>query len=163
MGNLHIRRARPADLGLLAEEELGQRRFFADRLDRQAKGLGMLLTAWSAGRSVGVVYLWLEEAEEAEIRRHLPCTPILNHLEIQRDHRGQGIGAQLISGAERRLRMLGFRQVALAVDERHGRLARWYQELGYAEWPHPTVRCLPFGDGEVEICRVMVKSLLGEA
>ncbi len=165
MGNLHIRRARPADLGVLIRE-LGQRRFFADRFSRQARGLGALLVAWRDGRPIGVIYLWLEAAEEADIRRHLPGTPILNHLEIHADHRGGGIGTQLIEAAERRLYKLGFERVALAVEVTNGRAAELYMRLGYREWSHPTVMCYSLTDGRgqrhAETCRIMVKPLLGE-
>jgi GNAT superfamily N-acetyltransferase len=162
MGNLQIRRARPADLEVLIRE-LGQRVFFDDRMSRQHKNLGMLLVAWLDDRPIGVIYLWLEEAEEAELREHLPGTPILNHLEIHPDHRGQGIGTMLLDAAERRLRMLGFCQVALAVEETQQRVARLYKRLDYEDWPHPTVRCYSLTDGgrerRVEICRIMVKEL----
>ncbi|HEX6358519.1 GNAT family N-acetyltransferase [Actinophytocola sp.] len=163
MGDLHIRRARPADLDILVGE-LGQRRFFEDRLSRQNEHLGMLLTAWRGDRPIGVVYLWLEDAEEAELLRHLPGTPILNHLEVHPDHRGVGTGTKLIEEAERRLRMLGFDKVALAVEKTNSGAARLYERLGYEDWPHPMVRCLTLADGNgdraVEICRVMVKALL---
>ena len=162
MENLRIRRARLADLDILVRD-LGQRGFFADRFARQADGRGTLLTAWRGNRPVGVLYLWLEEAEEDEIREHLPKTPILNHLEIHPDHRGRGIGTRLIGAAERRLRLLGFGQVALAVEVTNGRVARLYERLGYEDWPYPAVRCLSLTDSnghrEVEICRIMVKGL----
>jgi GNAT superfamily N-acetyltransferase len=162
MGNLHIRRARPTDLDVLIRE-LGQRRFFVDRFSRQATGLGMLLVAWRATRPIGIIYLWLEEAEEAELREHLPGTPILNHLEIHRDHRGGGTGTKLITAAERRLHKLGFEQVALAVEVTNRSAARLYTRLGYREWPHPTVKCYSLTDGRgqrhAEICRIMVKPL----
>jgi GNAT superfamily N-acetyltransferase len=162
MGDLHIRRARPADLDVLIGE-LGQRRFFADRVSRQAERLGMLLTAWRSTRPIGVLYLWLEDAEEAELRLHLPGTPILNHLEIHPDHRGGGAGTELITAAERRLRMLGYGQVALAVEETNEAAARLYDRLGYKEWPHGEVTCYSLTDGnglrQVEICRIMVKAL----
>jgi ribosomal protein S18 acetylase RimI-like enzyme len=165
MGNLHIRRARPADLERLVRE-LGQRRFFADRFARQAGRSGTLLTAWRGNRPVGVIYLWLEEAEEDELRARLPGTPILNHLEIHADHRGRGIGTRLITAAERRLRMLGFAEVALAVEVTNERAARLYKRLGYDDWPYPEVRCYSLTDGKgerhVEICRIMVKPLLRE-
>ena len=165
MGNLRIRRARPADLDVLVRE-FGQPEFFADRFARQADRRGTLLTAWRGNRPVGVLYLWFEEAEEDEIREHLPKTPILNHLEIHPDHRGRGIGTRLINAAERRLRVLGFREVLLAVEITNGRAARLYKRLGYDDWPHPAVRCYSLtdskGERHVEICRIMVKPLLRE-
>lgn len=165
MGNLRIRRARPTDLDVLIRE-LGQRRVFDDRISRQKRGLGMLLTAWRGVRPIGVLYLWLEDAEEPELRRHIRGTPILNHLEIHPDFRGGGTGTKLIKGAERRLRMLGFDEVALAVEVTNRRAARLYARLGYREWPHSTVRCYSPTDGDsqgaVEICWIMVKPLHGE-
>ncbi|MFC4855609.1 GNAT family N-acetyltransferase [Actinophytocola glycyrrhizae] len=165
MGDLHIRRARPADLETLVQE-LGQRRFFEDRFSRQSRKLGMLLTAWRAGVPIGVLYLWLEDAEEKELRDHLPGTPILNHLEIHPDHRGGGVGSTLIDEAERRLRKLLLGQVALAVEDSNERAARLYKRLGYEEWPHSPIRCYSLTDGDgvrqVEICQIMVKALLRE-
>jgi ribosomal protein S18 acetylase RimI-like enzyme len=163
MGNLHIRRASPADLEVLVRE-LGQPRFFADRISRQNDKLGVLLTAWRHTRPVGIVYLWLEKAEEAELREHLPDTPILNHLEIHPDHRGRGIGTKLINAAERRLGKLGFDQVALAVEVTNRRATRLYRRLGFEEWAHPPLRCYSLtdsnGERHVEICQIMVKPLL---
>jgi ribosomal protein S18 acetylase RimI-like enzyme len=148
------------DIDVLVRE-LSQRPFFDDRMSRQAAGLGMLLTAWRGARPIGVIYLWLEPAEEKEIRDHLPGTPILNHLEIHAAHRGGGIGTKLIRAAERRLRKLGFDQVTLAVEETNRRATRLYTRLGYVEWPHSTIRCYTLTDGEraYEICRILVKSL----
>lgn len=164
MGDLHIRRAHPADLDVLTRE-LGQRRFFDDRISRQSRRLGMLLTAWRGVRPIGAIYLWLEDAEEPELRKRLPGTPILNHLEIHPDHRSSGAGTKLIAAAERRLRRLGFRRVALAVEVDNERAARLYGRLGYEEWDHETIRCLSLtdsGERHVEICQIMVKALLRE-
>jgi GNAT superfamily N-acetyltransferase len=163
MGALHVRQAHPADLDVLVQE-LGQRPLFEDRLARQDKELGVLLTAWLGSAPIGVIYLWLEEAEEAELRHHLPGTPILNHLEILPGHRGRGIGTMLITAAEGRLRERGHHQVALAVEESNVRAARLYERLGYVPWPHPKIRCLSLTDGtgerQVEICQIMVKTLV---
>jgi GNAT superfamily N-acetyltransferase len=132
-------------------------------MSRQVKHLGMLLTAWRGNRPVGVIYLWLAEAEEAEIREHLPGVPILNHLVIHPNHRSRGIGTKLMGAAERRLHMLGFSQVALAVEETNRRAARLYRRLGYEDWPYPPARCYSLtdsaGERRVEICRIMVKTL----
>jgi GNAT superfamily N-acetyltransferase len=163
MGNLNIRRARRTDLDVLIRE-LGQRRFFDDRLSRQTGGRGMLLIAWRAGVPIGIVYLWLELAEEPEIREYLPGTPLLTHLEIHPAHRGGGTGTKLIKAAERRLRKLGFARVALAVEVTNRRAAKLYARLGYEEWPHKTIKCYSLTDGHghrhVEICRIFVKKLM---
>jgi GNAT superfamily N-acetyltransferase len=165
MGRLHIREADPADLDALVGE-LGQRGYFADRLRRQDEGLGVLLIAWDDGRPVGDVYLWLEPAEEAEIREHLPGVPLLNHLEIHVDHQSRGRGTELIKAAESRLAELGHDRVALAVEVTNEGAAKLYDRLGYREWPHDVVECYPLSDGAgqvgVEVCRVLVKALTRE-
>lgn len=165
MGNLQIREARHEDLAVLPRE-LGPRHYFADRLGRQDERLGVLLIAWRDGRPIGVVYLWLEPAEEPEIREHLPDTPLLTHLEIHQNHRKQGTGTTLLKAAERRLTKLGHDRVALAVVEGNTRAAKLYTRLGYEEWPHPAVKCYAMSDDdgelEIEFCRVLVKTLVRE-
>jgi GNAT superfamily N-acetyltransferase len=162
MGSLQIRRARRGDLAVLPAE-LGPPYYFLDRFDRQEQGLGALLVAWRDDRPIGVLYIWLEPAEEPEIREHLPGTPLLTHLEIHTRHRKQGTGTKLLEDAERRLRLLGHRRVALAVEENNNHAARLYTRLGYEEWPHPTVKCYAIADKEgnleIEFCRVLVKTL----
>lgn len=162
MLNLAIRPARRGDLASLTQR-LGQRRFFADRLDRQDSGLGVLLTAWHEGVVVGDVYLWLEPAEEPEIREHLPGVPLVTHLEVHPDHRRQGLGTRILGAAERLLVSRGYSEVALAVEVSNTEAAKLYTRLGYQEWPHPQVKCYSPADRSgyrlVEICDVMVKEL----
>lgn len=162
MDDLHIRPARPDDLAALTQE-LGQRPFFANRIAKQESGLGVLLTAWRTGKPIGDVYLWLEPAEEPEIRLHLPDTPLLTHLEIQAAHRSQGFGRLLIAAAEQWLTERGHHGVALAVEVTNEGAAKLYDRLGYQEWPYPPVRCYSLTDGngrrKVEICRILVKNL----
>jgi ribosomal protein S18 acetylase RimI-like enzyme len=164
MGDLTIRPARPDDLTSLTRR-LGQDRFFADRLDRQSGGLGVLLTAWHRGLVIGDVYLWLEPAEEPEIREHLPGTPLVTHLEIHPEHRRMGVGTSLIGAAEQLLTREGFREVALAVEVNNHAAERLYRRLEYRQWPYPPVKCYSPGDvnghRRVEICNVMVKTLTG--
>ena len=166
MRDLTIRPARPDDLTPLTRR-LGQGRFFADRLDRQSRARGVLLTAWHAGLVIGDVYLWLEPAEEPEIREHLPGTPLVTHLEIHPEHRRIGVGTSLIGAAEQLLTAKGFDEVALAVEVNNRAAAKLYTRLGYQEWPHPPVKCYSPGDVNghrlVEICNVMVKPLAGQA
>jgi len=162
MRPLHIRAARQTDLAALTRS-LGQRPFFVDRLARQEAGRGLLLTAWHDERPVGDVYLWLEPAEELEIRIFLPGTPLLTHLEVRPDRRAKGMGTALIAAAERALAGLGHDKVALAVELKNLRAARLYRRLGYDDWDHPPVRCYSLTDGNgkrhAEICRILVKPL----
>ncbi|MFD5829303.1 GNAT family N-acetyltransferase [Lentzea sp. NPDC060358] len=162
MRDLTIRPARPDDLESLARR-LGQRRYFADRLGRQSREQGVLLTAWQFGLVVGVVYLWLEPAEEPEIRLHLPGVPLITHVEVHRQHRGEGIGTRLIDEAENVLAREGFREAALAVELTNHDAEDWYGRMGYRRWRHGTVKCYSVGDGNgrrrVEICIVMSRLL----
>jgi GNAT superfamily N-acetyltransferase len=162
MPALRIRPAEATDLAALTEE-LGQAPFFTDRLNRQAKGHGLLLTAWLNTRPIGDVYLWLEEAEEAPIRHHLPDTPLITHLEIHPCHRRQGSGTKLMGVAEHELTKLGHNLVALAVEQTNKDAMRLYVRLGYREWPHSTVECLTMADNTgpriSETCHIMIKHL----
>ncbi|MET8765307.1 GNAT family N-acetyltransferase [Lentzea sp. NPDC004782] len=159
---MRIRPAQPDDLPSLVGR-LGQEGYFADRLERQDAGHGVLLTAWRAGVVVGVVYLWLEPAEEPEIRTHLPDTPLVTHLEIHPDYRRRGAGTRLIRAAEELLAHRGYDEVALAVEVGNTDAADLYARLGFREWPHSLVECFAPSDGNghrvAEICKVLVKSL----
>ncbi|WP_409465755.1 GNAT family N-acetyltransferase [Amycolatopsis sp. GA6-003] len=165
MGDVSIRPAEQADLAALAEI-LGDRGFFEDRFTRQAKGLGVLFTAWCSARPVGAVYLWLEDAEEPPIRGHLPGVPLLNRLEVAPQARNRGIGAALVHAAEDYLVGHGHALGALAVRTDNTRAARLYGRLGYHDWGHGTVICYaervsPDGRtvSEAERCHVLVKRL----
>ncbi|MGW4486022.1 N-acetyltransferase family protein [Amycolatopsis sp. NPDC004368] len=160
-----IREAGPADVEALGAA-LGEPRYFADRLGRQADGLGVLLAAWWAGRPVGDLYVWLEDAEEREIRRRLPKVPLLMHLEVLPAVRNRGVGRALVLAAEDRLAELGHRRGALAVRTDNTDAARLYRRLGYQDWGHGTVVCYAerlLADGrtvsEAEVCHVLVKNL----
>lgn len=168
---LCIRPAVPdEDLEILAEN-LGQRAYFADRLSRHKVGNGVLLTAWWDGHPIGDAYLWLEDAEEPELREHLPGVPLLTHVEIHEDFRSRGIGTRLISAAEEMLTdagkmptQRGYERVALAVEISNVRAERLYERLGYRIWRHPLVQyvnCGLFNESveSLEICHIMVKEL----
>src|SRR5213078_2797357 len=86
-----VRPARSADLESFAAA-LGGHGFLTDRLNRQRNGRGVLFLAWLGCRPAGDVYLWLEEAEEWPIRRHLPGVALITHLEVDPALRNRGIG-----------------------------------------------------------------------
>jgi GNAT superfamily N-acetyltransferase len=160
-----IRRARDEDLPALIDA-LGQRYYFAERLDRQRAGRGVLLVAWLDGKPVGDVYVWLEPAEEPELRELLPGVPLLNHLEVATDRRNKRIGTALVRAAERLLAGLGHRKVALGVLPNNDKVMRFYTRLGFNPWPHPdvwttTVTYSRRGEqiNTPEICRIFVKDL----
>ena len=152
---------RPACFGDLRPlaDVFGDHGFFVERHERQKNGKGMLFVAWLAGRPVGDVYLWQEDAEEAPIRRHLPGVPLLTHLEVRPNRRGRGIGTAIVERLEQHLRELEQDRVALAVRIDNVRATRLYERLGYRDWGHGTIVCHTEAQ-EPEVCHVMVKNLL---
>jgi ribosomal protein S18 acetylase RimI-like enzyme len=162
----HVRPAHSADLESFAAV-LGDREFFADRFERQRKGVGRLFLAWLGLQPAGAVYLWLEEAEEQAIRDYLPEVPLITHLEVHRDLRRNGVGTALVDAAERCVVELGGDRVALAVRTDNHYAAGLYQRLEYRDWGFGEVTCYArttLSDGtllfEPERCYVRVKDLL---
>lgn len=140
--------------------------YVLDRLDRQSAGRGLLIAAWLGPKAVGSVYLWLEPAEEPEIRLHLPGTPLITHLEVFEGHRNQRIGTRLVEAAEQLLRDRGHRSAALAVELSNEGAERLYKRLGYQDWDFGRVDCVQrtwLPDGTLletfEECTVLVKLL----
>jgi ribosomal protein S18 acetylase RimI-like enzyme len=160
-----VRPARYADLARFAAA-LGEHDFLTDRFARQTKDLGVLFFAWLGSRPAGHVYLWLENAEEQPIRRHLPGVALLTHLQVHDELRKRGVGRSLVGAVEHHLADLGHERVALAVRTDNHDAARLYRELGYRDWGHGEVTCfaqrsLPGGGvlAEPEQCHVLVKDL----
>lgn len=164
---LTVHPATPADLPALVRE-LGQQRYFADRLRRQRHGHGLLLVAWLGAAPVGDVYLRFEPADEPELRERMPGVPLLQHLEVPAGLRNRRIGSRLIRAAERVLRERGHSRLALGVALDNHDAARLYRRHGYREWPHPPI---PTSSEEVrpdgstyrrrELCQILVKNLAG--
>jgi GNAT superfamily N-acetyltransferase len=167
MVDLEIHAVSGDELGALVTAG-GQAGYFRDRLERQRRGLGVLIAAWRGTRAVGSVYLWLERAEEPEIREHLPGVPLITHLEVfAATDRRQGIGTRLVLAAEATLRDRGHPMVALAVELSNDDAARLYGKLGYRDWGSGRVDCVRrewLADGELsemaEKCDVLTRVLL---
>ncbi|MFI5588199.1 GNAT family N-acetyltransferase [Amycolatopsis sp. NPDC051758] len=162
----YVRPARSADLVSFAAA-LGDPAFLNDRFDRQLNNDGVLFLAWLDCRPAGEVYLWLEKAEEALIRWHLPRVPLITHLEVAPTLRNRGIGQALVEAAEQYLVENGRRKVALAVRTDNLHAARLYDRLEYQDWGHGEVTCytqttLPDGRvvREPERCHVLTKDLV---
>ncbi len=164
-----IRQADDADLPALAID-FGPEGLYRDRLKRQAAGKGVLLTYCldESGPPMGVVYVWLEDAEEPEVREELPGVPLLMHLKVHHDMRGWGIGTALVREAERLVVGRGGERIALGVDPNNINAISLYTRLGYQEWPHGLV-----ATHQVEFhkrrrrryneeCRIFVKQLVAE-
>jgi ribosomal protein S18 acetylase RimI-like enzyme len=163
--DLQIRPAAAGDLPALTAA-LDQERFFTDRIERQRAGRGVLLVAWLGEAPVGDVYVWMERAEEPEIRTRLPDAALLNHLEVRSGQRNRGIGTRLVRTAEGLLHGHGYRRAALGVAPDNDDAARLYRRLGYLPWPYPDVETskeVQLADGSwgrvAEKFRVLVKDL----
>ncbi|MFB9687631.1 GNAT family N-acetyltransferase [Amycolatopsis plumensis] len=162
----YVRPARFADL-LPFAAAIDDGNFIVDRLRRQHNGLGVLFFAWLGTRPAGDVYLWLEQAEERPIRRHLPGVALLTHLQVHPELRNLGVGAALVEAVEQYLAERGRDRVALGVRTDNPAAARLYTRLGYRDWGHGKIVCyaratLPDGRvlEEPEDCYVLVKDLV---
>ncbi|MDQ7903855.1 GNAT family N-acetyltransferase [Phytohabitans sp. ZYX-F-186] len=158
--------ARVEDLPALACGDIDRLGLLSDRLARRDAGKGELLVAWHEGEPAGHVYLWLEPAEEPELRERLPGVPLIMNLWVRDDLRNRGIGTALTARAERWLRARGHLRVALGVapDNRHA--TRLYLRLDYEPWPYADLKTFreEYGpNGRVtrypELCAVLVKDL----
>jgi GNAT superfamily N-acetyltransferase len=163
--DLVITTANDEDLPALTRA-LGQERFFRDRLQRQRESHGVVLVAWENGAAVGVVYVWLGEAEEPELRELLPGVPLLNHLEVVEARRNSRIGTRIVAAAEGFLAERGFDRVALGIRLDNHNARRLYERLGYKEWAYGEVETsyvvflADGGQGRCpELCRILVKDL----
>jgi len=126
----------------------------------------VLLVARSAGKPVGRVYVWLEPAEETEIREKLPEVALLIHLWVREESRHRGVGTALVRAAEALLHERGHRCVALGVGPDNEGAIRLYSRLGYASWQYPDIETTTetfLENGRrlrsPETCRIFVKEL----
>jgi GNAT superfamily N-acetyltransferase len=137
-----------------------------DRLRRRELDKGELLVASHRDGVAGHIYIWLEEAEEPELRKALPKVPLLMNLWVREQCRRKGIGTELITEAERWLWVRGHRQVALGVDPSNVDAVRLYLGLNYDPWPYRDIKTygkkfLPTGETirYPEFCSVLLKEL----
>ncbi|MEV7038035.1 GNAT family N-acetyltransferase [Amycolatopsis sp. NPDC051061] len=157
--DVRVRRIKRRNIKKLVKA-FGEERLLRDRLGRQQNDKGVLFAAWLGREVVGMMYLWLEQAEEKAIFDNLGNVPLLMQLEVLPDKRSCGIGRQLIAAAEDELRSRGnHKQVALAVRTDNKRAIRMYEQIDFAHWKHGIVVCNAHGTYEPEECFVMVKDL----
>jgi GNAT superfamily N-acetyltransferase len=130
-----------ADVDALVAENLGPEGLYRDRLKKQEAGKGWLLVHRldAVEPPGGVIFLWLDDAEEDAVRTRLPGVPLIMHLKVHPGRRGFGIGTELMHEAERMAAALGRTEIALGVDPGNTNAIRLYQHLGYSEWPHGLV------------------------
>src|SRR5438094_858417 len=99
IGYLTVRPASAGDLTALAGD-VSQSNLLHDRLRRRDADKGELLIASRDSVVVGHIYIWLDEAEEQEIRDAFPDIPLLMNLWVREDCRRRGVGRTLIREAE---------------------------------------------------------------
>jgi GNAT superfamily N-acetyltransferase len=157
-----------AELAALAGADVSHLGLLEERWERVTAGNGALLVAEVGGAAVGHVYLWWEDADERELREHLPGVPLIMNLWVRRDQRKRGVGTALIRSAEWMLRRRGHRRVALGVDVGNTVALKFYLGRGYYGWPHEDIKTHrdEFGEegkGEPtwEVCAVLMKELAG--
>ncbi|MER7280261.1 GNAT family N-acetyltransferase [Dactylosporangium sp. NPDC000244] len=163
-GAVLVRPARPDDLpGLVAVHK--QSHYFAQRLARQP-GLGILLVAERAAAVVGSAFLRLAPAEEWQLREWLPKVPVLSHVEVAPDYRGNGVGTAIIQAAESEARARQRHRIVLGVRPGDRAAYSRYERLGYADWGRGRINALvvEYDDEGVrsvgtEPCLIMIKSL----
>ncbi|GAA1691427.1 hypothetical protein GCM10009765_46050 [Fodinicola feengrottensis] len=167
LDGLTIRAAGMGDLPVLAARDIDRLGQLYDRLERHEADRGELLIALIAGRPVGHIYLWREDAEEPELREHLPAVPLIMNLWVSDDHRRQGIGKELVARAEADLSGAGHREVALGVHPDNTDAIKLYLSLGYEQWGYGQIATCkePARAGKErfanDICEIYVKRLNG--
>jgi GNAT superfamily N-acetyltransferase len=135
--------------------------YYRERSHRQ----GVLLLARVGDRAVGAVYVSTEPAQESAIIQHLGKVPMLHKLMVDELVQRRFVGTKLVAAAERELRGMRHRRVAIGVDVDNPRAAQLYLRLGYREWAHGLLETVreDVKDGRVIIlpdeCRIFVKYL----
>lgn len=164
MSHPEIRIATEEDLPDL-DRLFGRPTLLGKCLQRQREGKGILLVVIES-ELIGHLYIRLEKAEEEELVKHLPNTPLLQHFVVREAHRNRGFGTALITSAMHLLRESGYAKVALGVGLDNHDAVRLYERLRFTEWelsPVETVK-LKYGPQgittpERELCRIFVKNL----
>jgi GNAT superfamily N-acetyltransferase len=136
----------------------GHEAYFSGRLAAQADDAGELFIAWRDGVPVGDVVLLREPADEPEIRERLPGVPRISHLEVDAEHRRQGVASMLLDAAEAHAHGLGHGMVTLGCGVTNHPARALYDGRGYDDWGEGTVLFeWADPDPDSELCHVLVK------
>ncbi|HEX2240068.1 MAG TPA: GNAT family N-acetyltransferase [Actinomycetota bacterium] len=138
LGPLQIRPAEMADLAALdLWIPTGPMNFHRQMLDEQASGASTYLTVWVGNRPVAHANLQWDGSHEQSVRDHVANCPELNGVAVwPPELRSQGIGKQLVLAAEEMARAKGFRCLGFGVGTTNQRARKFYEGLGYEEWPY---------------------------
>lgn len=126
-----IRTAAEKDLPAM-EWEGAYRRFrnmYRRAFTESLLGHRLLLVAEEDQEIIGQVFVQLRS--DPRLPANDPKLGYLYALRVRPQHRGHGVGTQLIEEAERQLVRRGFRRVLIAVSMENDKARRLYQRLGY--------------------------------
>ncbi|GAC1569578.1 MAG: hypothetical protein NVS3B18_00680 [Candidatus Dormibacteria bacterium] len=126
-----IRRIAAPEIEAVAERMSRHPNLVRARLELQEQGGGHYLIAWEQDDPVGQLVLRWER--EVPAPKGLSGIPYIEDVYVPHDHRGQGIGSQLIAEAERCAAASGHQQVTLAVNTDNIGAQRLYRRHGYAD------------------------------
>lgn len=107
------------------------RRHHLDQWDLQAAGQATYLVAWRGDEPAGRGTV-LCTSKYQDVTNALGSVPEINALEAFTQ--GQGIGSDLISGAEDVARRNGSQLLGIAVETDNDGAKRLYERLGYSDW-----------------------------
>jgi GNAT superfamily N-acetyltransferase len=131
---LQLRRCRENDLRAL--EWMGlytrHRNIIQDTFRQQQAGRALMLLAVSSG--FPLAQAWLDFGHRGSVRR-----PLLWAVRVFPPLQGHGIGAWIISAAEKAARARGARDIQLGVEPENTPALRLYERLGYRAVGHPKI------------------------
>jgi ribosomal protein S18 acetylase RimI-like enzyme len=131
VGSLLIRYASTADLPAM-EWEGEYRRFrrvYEQAFQDARNGRRLILLAELEGQVVGQVIVQLGTSHPAIADGE--TTGYLHALRVRPGHRNRGVGTALLEEAEKQLRGLGYRQVAIAAAKENPRARKLYERFGF--------------------------------
>jgi GNAT superfamily N-acetyltransferase len=95
----------------------------------QNEGLGLFLVARDGGDVIGLAVLSFAWTLE-----HGGKSAWLDELYVIPEHRGRGVGRELLDRVMGEARVLGCKAIDLEVEEAHRRVEHLYQREGYRRW-----------------------------
>lgn len=126
-----IRRIAAGEIDAVAERMSRHHDLVEARLELQEQGGGHYLIAWEGDDPVGQLLLRWER--EVPGPNGLAGVPYVEDVYVPHDHRGRGVGTQLIKEAERCAGAAGHERVTLAVNIDNAGAQRLYRRHGYED------------------------------
>lgn len=127
-----MRACRASDLAELAAAWPGQADVHHAHFVHQSAGHTTYLIAWDGDQPLGELVIQWTGCVAPNAAYTYPRAIEINHLHVRKEHRGRGVGTQLMAEAEALITRRGDHQSAVSVDGTNVRAARLYLRLGYA-------------------------------